>query len=101
MADERPWWPDGLKTTEVRVSGRKFSVSLAKAVSDLEDEIEKLNPDDWKALTGNNHTKSNGMPLHNASPDDPAFALKWTKDGDSFAVGSDEYRTLAANVREA
>jgi hypothetical protein len=95
-------WPQGFKRTPERERhrGSRFKASLGKTTSDLATEMDRLDPEDWRASIGNTHTKSNGLPLHNANPDDPGFVLRWTKDGEQFAVACDAYRNLRDNVRE-
>jgi len=95
-------WPQGFDRTpdHERERGSRFRVSLGQTTEDLETEIDRLDPDDWRPSIANQHTKSNGLPLHNASPDDPGFVLRWTKDGEQFAVACDAYRRLRDNVRE-
>jgi len=94
-------WPAGLDRTPAGERGRDrtFKVSLASAVADLEDELGRVAPDDWRVSFGNTHSKTNGMPLHNASPDDPGFALYWTDDGDDYAVACDSSPQLRDNIR--
>jgi hypothetical protein len=82
-----------------RTKNWDFSATLGKTTEQLETELDRLDPDDWRVETGNQHTKTNGMPRHNANPDDPAFVLHWTKNGDSYAVGCDRYSRLRDNVR--
>lgn len=96
------WPPElGERTPErQRTRNRDFSATLGKTTEQLETELDRLDPDDWTCSTGNQHTKTNGLPLHDASPDDPAFVLQWSKDGDSFAVGCDRYSRLRDNVRQ-
>lgn len=96
-------WPSelGERTPEQqRTRNRDFSVTLGKTTDQLETELDRLDPDDWRCSIGNQHTKSNGLPLHNATPADPAFVLEWSKDGEQFAVGCDSYSRLRDNVRE-
>jgi len=95
-------WPEGFERTapEDREPNHKFEASLAKTTSDLATEMDRLDPDDWRPSVGNQHTKSNGLPLHNANPDDPGFVLRWSKDGEQFAVACDAYSRLRDNVRE-
>ena len=95
-------WPPHLPRTAAgnRHRSSPYQVTQAQAVADLETEIDRLDPDDWRVSIGNQHTKSNGMPLHNANPDDPSFVLRWSKDGTVYAVGCDHYADLRDNVRE-
>lgn len=100
---EIPQWPQQVPRTPPaeRGSGQKFQVSLGRAVKDLKKEIERLDPDDYDVYFGNNHTRTDGFPRHNANPNDPGFVVKWRKDGTAHAIGSDGYKKLVANVREA
>lgn len=95
-------WPPGLsrRPPKARKGSSDYKVSLARAVSDLEDELDLMSPDTWEVRTGNGHTKSNGMPLHNANPDDPSFVLRWLDDEQWYEVGCDKYTSLRDNVRE-
>ncbi|GGN92340.1 J domain-containing protein [Haloarcula pellucida] len=95
-------WPGGFERTPAddREPNRNFEATLGQTTDDLATEMDRLDPDEWRASTGNSHTKSNTLPLHNANPDDPGFVLRWTKDGEQFAVACDEYSRLRDNVRE-
>lgn len=94
-------WPAGFDRTpeEKRARNRMFKASIADTTEDLETELHRLDPDDWRAEIGNSHTKSNGLPLHNANPYDPGFVLRWRKDGEEFAVACDAYTRLRDNLR--
>lgn len=83
-----------------RSSTSNFSASLGQTTSQLEDEMDRLGVDRWRGEIANQHTKSNGLPLHNANPDDPGFVLRWTDEGTDHAVGCDHYAKLRDNVRE-
>lgn len=95
-------WPDGFERTPAseREPNHNFEATLGQTTSDLETELDRLDPERWRVSIGNQHTKSNGLPLHNANPDDPGFALYWRKDGEQFAVACDAYSRLRDNVRE-
>jgi len=95
-------WPPQFSRTPAghRRRSSPYKVTQAKAVSDLETELDRLDVTDWEVSIGNQHTKSNGMPLHNANPDDPSFVLRWTKDGTAYAVACDRYVDLRDNIRE-
>jgi hypothetical protein len=60
-----------------------------------------MDVDDWRASTasGGSHTKPNGLPKYSANPEDPGFVLRWTDDGEQFAVACDAYTRLRDNVR--
>ncbi len=83
-----------------REPNRNFEATLAQTTEDIETEMDRLDPDEWRASIGNSHTKSNTLPLHKASPDDPGFVLRWTMDGEQFAVACDAYSRLRDNARE-
>jgi DnaJ-domain-containing protein 1 len=94
-------WPTGFERTPAseRERNRQFTASIASTTKDLEREMRRLDPSEWRASIGNEHTKSNGLPLHNANPDDPGFVLRWTKEGEEFAVACDAYTRLRDNLR--
>jgi len=104
-------WPGGFERTapEQREPNRSFEVSLSQTTTDLETELQPYRltaeerrmarPDEWRVSIGNQHTKSNGLPRHNANPDDPGFVLRWTDDGEQFAVACDASPRLRDNVR--
>lgn len=94
-------WPPGWERTPAgrRTKGRKFQASLGQTTKQIEGEMKRMDVDDWRGSIANQHTKSNGLPLHNANPDDPGFVLQWSKDGDQFAVACDAYSRVRDNVR--
>jgi DnaJ-domain-containing protein 1 len=94
-------WPSGWDRTPAgeRTRNRNFQATVADTTAAIETEIERLDVDDWRASIANQHTKSTGLPLHNASPDDPGFVLRWVDDGEEFAVACDAYSRLRDNVR--
>jgi hypothetical protein len=96
-------WPTGLDRTDERrrTSGSKFNASLADTTSEIAAEMDRMGVDDFRASTGSGgaYTKSNGLPKHNANPDDPGFVLRWSKDGEQFAVACDKYASLPSNAR--
>jgi len=96
-------WPAGWERTpsDERDRTSKFGASLASSCSAIETEMSRMDVDDFRASTGSGgpYTKRSGLPKHNANPDDPGFVLKWTNDGDQFAVACDHYASLRDNVR--
>mgnify|MGYP006281216347 CR=1 FL=1 len=94
-------WPAGWPRTSPseREKNRDFKATIANTTINLKKELERMDVDEWRASIGNQHTKSNGLPLHNANPDDPGFVLQWTDDGQQFAVACDDYSRLRDNLR--
>jgi len=96
-------WPiDWERTPEgERERTTKFNASLAKSTDAIETEMSRMDVDDFRASTasGGSYTKRSGLPKHNANPDDPGFVLRWTDDGEQFAVACDHYADLRDNVR--
>ncbi len=94
-------WPAGWERTSAgqREKNRSFEASIATTTDELATEMDRMDVDHWRGSIGNQHTKSNGLPLHNASPDDPGFVLRWTDDGEEFAVACDHYSRLRDNLR--
>ena len=94
-------WPAGWERTPSaeRQTGRKFQASVADTTTEIEAEMRRMDVDSWRASIGNQHTKSDGLPRHNAHPDDPGFVLRWTDGEEQYAVACDTYYSLRANVR--
>ena len=79
---------------------RKFEVTLAQAIDDIEKELEdRINVDDWRLSTAAPHRKKDGRPYADAKPDDPGAVVRWRKDGAQYAVACDHYTKLRDNVR--
>ncbi|WP_373189951.1 J domain-containing protein [Halolamina sp.] len=96
-------WPAGWERTpaEDRERTTKFGASLAASSGAIETEMSRMDVDDFRASTasGGSYTKRSGLPKHNANPDDPGFVLRWTDNGEQFAVACDHYADLRDNVR--
>lgn len=94
-------WPNGFERTpeSERERNRSFEATLGSTTSELETEMDRMGVDHWRGEIANAHTKSNGLPLHNANPDDPGFVLRWTDDEEQFAVACDASPRLRDNVR--
>ncbi|WP_281195816.1 J domain-containing protein [Halorubrum sp. F4] len=94
-------WPAGFERTPAadRERNRSFEATLGQTTQDLATEMDRMDVDHWRGEIGNQHTKSNGLPLHNASPDDPGFVLRWTDGDEEFAVACDASPRLRDNVR--
>ena len=96
-------WPAGWGRTPSaeREQTTKFGASLASSCSAIETEMSRMHVDHFRASTasGGSYVRKNGLPKHNANPDDPGFVLRWTDDGEQFAIACDHYADLRDNVR--
>ncbi|MDZ5812393.1 J domain-containing protein [Halorubrum sp. AD140] len=94
-------WPTGWDRTPAgdRTKNRSFEATLGATTQDLATEMDRMGVDGWRASIGNSHTKSNGLPLANANPDDPGFVLRWRENDQEYAVACDAYSRLRDNVR--
>lgn len=94
-------WPTFLDRTAKadRTSASKYSVTLSQAFADLERELDRLGVDDYTYSFDAQQRQKDGRPYSRASPDDPGFVLRWSKDGDTYAAAADEYTSLRDNVR--
>jgi len=96
-------WPAGFERTpsHERERNNSYQATLGQTTDDLATEMDRLDPDEWRASTGSGgaYTFGNGLPKHNANPDDPGFSLRWTDGGEQFAVGCDSSPRLRDNVR--
>lgn len=95
-------WPTWAERTDgaVRERTRKFDVALAQAINRIEASLEdRLDVDDWRLSTAAPHRKRDGRPYADANPDDPGAVVRWSKDGEQYAVACDHYTRLRDNVR--
>lgn len=96
-------WPDRFERTDPsdRTRNNSYQATLGSTTQDLATEMDRLDPDEWRASTasGGAYTKSNGLPKAKANPSDPGFVVYWTKDGEQFAVACDDSPRLRDNVR--
>jgi len=95
-------WVTGLDRTSSRSRERtsKFSVTFYEALSAIATELEdRVDVDDWRVSTAAPHRKSDGQPYANAAPDDPAVVIRWSKQGEQYAVASDHYTDWRDNCR--
>ncbi|NHN40530.1 J domain-containing protein [Halorubellus sp. JP-L1] len=95
-------WPPTLDRTSdgERASTSKFSVTLASALSGIETELEdRLDVDDYRISTAAPHRKRDGRPYADASPDDPGIVVRWSMDGEQYAIAADHYTGLRDNAR--
>ncbi|QLG62220.1 J domain-containing protein [Halorarum salinum] len=96
-------WPAEFRRTPPadRSPNRSFEVSLHDAVEDLAKEMGRLDVDDWRLSTAMDHqTRNPNYPYANQpEPDDPGVVLRWSMDGDQFAVACDWYNRVRDNLR--
>jgi hypothetical protein len=95
-------WPAEFERTPAgeRTRNNRFDTSLRQSIDDLADELERVGVDDWRLSTGAEHQKQNPRyPYANASPDDPGAVVRWSMDGEQYAVACDAYSRLRDNVR--
>jgi hypothetical protein len=94
-------WPAGFDRTPTRERSKnqRFDVSPTQAFDDLEAELDRLGVDDYRYSFDAQSRQRDGRPYSRATPDDPSFVLRWTMDGQQFAVACDRWATLRDNVR--
>jgi hypothetical protein len=94
-------WPQGFERTpfDARSQSSGFRVTLARALDDLEGELEAMGVDDFRISTAAPQRQRDNRPYKNANPEDPAFVVRWSMDGEQFAVACDHYQDLRDNVR--
>ena len=94
-------WPAGFDRTDSteRTRTSKFGVRLAKAFDDLERVLKRLDVDKFRYDFAAPTRQRDGRPYARSDPDDPGFVLRWTMDGDDYAVACDHYTGLRDNVR--
>lgn len=92
-------WPSGWPRTDNPVPTSKYQVTLARAFEDIESELDKIGADDFEYSFDAPSRQSDGRPYANATPDSGAFVLRWTMDGEWYAVACDHYTKLRDNAR--
>jgi hypothetical protein len=95
-------WPPQFDRTPASERDRtsKFSVTFSQALDDIEQELlNRVGADDWRVSTAAPHRKQDGRPYADARPDDPAVVVRWSKDGEQFAVACDQYDDWRDNAR--
>lgn len=94
-------WPQGFDRHDEseRSPNRSYEVTLAKAFDDLEDELGRLDVDDYRYSFDAQQRQRDGRPYSRARPDDPSFVIRWTMEGAQYAVACDRYSRLRDNVR--
>jgi hypothetical protein len=95
-------WPPQFDRTDPRERSRnnRFEKTLRQSIDDLEAELGRVGVDDWRLSTGAEHQKQNPKyPYADASPDDPGAVVRWSMDGEQYAVACDAYSRLRDNIR--
>jgi DnaJ-domain-containing protein 1 len=96
-------WPRRFERTSPGDRGRNnsFDVTLSKAFSDLETELDRLGVEDdgYRYSLDARQRNTDQRPYQRANPDDPGFVLRWRMDGADYAVACDRYSRLRDNVR--
>lgn len=95
-------WPPQFerRPASKRVRTSKFGVTFHEALRRIENELmNRVGADDWRVSTAAPHRKKDGMPYARANPDDPSVVIRWSKDGQQFAVACDHYTDWRDNAR--
>jgi hypothetical protein len=95
-------WPEFVDRTppSERKRTSKYSVTKTQAIKRLRRELlERVDADDWRLSTASPHRKKDGLPYADSNPDDPAAVVRWSKDGEQFAVACDRYTDVRDNIR--
>jgi len=96
-------WPPQFERTDApnRSRNNSFEVSLHDAIEDLNAEMDRLGVDDWRLSTAMDHQSQNpNYPYANQpEPDDPGVVLRWSMEGDQFAIACDQYSRVRDNLR--
>ncbi|WP_255516676.1 J domain-containing protein [Haloferax sp. KTX1] len=94
-------WPANFERTPPsdRESTTKFSISLTSAFTRLERSLKRIGVDDFDYEFDARQRQKDKRPYARANPDDPSFVVRWTKDGEQFAVACDRYSEFRDNVR--
>lgn len=94
-------WPPQFDRTadHEREPNNSFDVTLARAFSDLETELDRLGVDDYDYEFDAQQRKKDKRPYSRANSDDPSFVLRWSMGGEQYAVACDRYSRLRDNVR--
>jgi hypothetical protein len=94
-------WPPDFERTPKRDRERKnnFRVGLTSAFDELVTELDRIDVDDYRFEFDAKERKRDGRPYADANPDDPGFVLRWSMDGDQFALACDRYVRFLSNVR--
>lgn len=95
-------WPTGFERTPAadREPKRQFDTSLSEAFDHLETHLRRSDIEEYRYAFDANSRKSDDRPYARATPEDPSFVLRWSKDGQQFAIACDAHSRLRDNVHE-
>jgi len=95
-------WPPQFDRTPAheRVRTAKYSKTFHESISHIKTELlKRMDVDDWRLSTAAPHRKNDGMPYANANPDDPSVVVRWSDDGNQYAIACDHYTDWRDNAR--
>ena len=96
-------WPSGFERTPERdrSPNRSYEVSLHDSITDLAEELQRLDVEDWRLSTDMDHqTRNPNYPYANQpEPEDPGVVVRWRMDGEQYAVACDDYSRVRDNLR--
>lgn len=83
-------WPEGFERTDPddRQKNSPFSTGFRRTESELANEMERMGVESW------------WMDDVKGSGGDPGVVVRWSKDGEDFAVGCDRFVHKKDNIRE-
>lgn len=90
-------WPEGRPRTKYRGPSR-FDVTFAKAVQELEWELERLGAR-HPVLSTNCELRLDGRPRANQEPADPGVAVYFERKGRQMVFACDKYDRVKDNIR--
>ena len=75
-------------------------MTKTQAIKRLRRELlERVDADDWRLSTASPHRKKDGLPYADSNPADPAAVVRWSQEGEQFAVAGDRYTDVRDNIR--
>lgn len=95
-------WPTGWDRTPAseRTRNNRFETSLRQSIDDLADELGRVGVDEWDLSTAAEHQTTNPRyPYADSRPDDPGAVVRWSMNGEQYAVACDAYSRLRDNIQ--
>lgn len=102
MGSQQIDWPTGWHRTPAseRTRNNRFEASLRQSIDDVADELGRVGVDEWDLSTAAEHQITNPRyPYADSRPDDPGAVVRWSMDGEQYAVACDAYSRLRDNIR--